>query len=822
MAGPVKGNIGQEEIVLNDAATETTLLKLLAAIEKSGGGGGGSGGGGASEAQKNLVAMAQQTGKTTKELEEFEESVEDAGNMLTRGFGQMFASVQGLATEFLSGSSRMSDFTSHITGALANFPIVGGAAAGALQLLVSAVDQSVDTFRELSGSGIDLGSDLMNVRLAAADAGFTLDTFTEVVGQNSAALAMLGGSANAGAARFTEISKQLKSSRTEFSRLGLTMGEIAGFTADYMEQQTKLGRAQRMSDAQLAQGTKDYVFQLDYLSRVTGQQREEVAEQLRLAREDNRLKSLYANLPKEQADALDALMVQFADQPQDFKDGIAELFVGGGVAIGDSSRRMIAELGPQMADVIANIRNGTETDMNNVNAAFRDIFTNARKTRDGMGEQIAIIQTQNGQFGTMLNTAAGLTEVGAGAQKAAADQAAAAKDAEKDILEFESTMTNARNQIYAALINSGIFTQVQSAMSSFAGFLNEGGVEKIKAAIQPFTDWFTGLLSDLQGEEPIMDVVKRYLQEGLSKLGEFIKPMLSSAFSGLGSLIMGAIFGGGSDSATPEAGAEGGSGGGSTEASSGIFFGLDGALEKFAGLVAVGGAVYVAIKGFQTLLGGFAAPAVAAGALVITGLLVGTGGAIALAGQGISSAGDGIEKIASGLERMGAIEGSENIKGLGSALGDMGTAMLSLGAGNVLDSIMGFFGASSPFEKMVEGINEFSSVDPVALASMTSASGALGGLKSFADDIDSAKVEDFAEAIEKLAKAMEELNEEYADTKGFFGGGGPGSQDILNAIASGTSQGSAGVNSSIEQLVTLMRENNRISRQILAATGDAV
>ena len=45
MAGPVKGNIGQDEIVLNDAATETTLLKLLAAIEKGGGGGGGGGGG---------------------------------------------------------------------------------------------------------------------------------------------------------------------------------------------------------------------------------------------------------------------------------------------------------------------------------------------------------------------------------------------------------------------------------------------------------------------------------------------------------------------------------------------------------------------------------------------------------------------------------------------------------------------------------------------------------------------------------------------------------------------------------------------------------
>ena len=40
MAGPVKGTIGQDEVTLKDAATETTLLKILAAMKKSGGGGG--------------------------------------------------------------------------------------------------------------------------------------------------------------------------------------------------------------------------------------------------------------------------------------------------------------------------------------------------------------------------------------------------------------------------------------------------------------------------------------------------------------------------------------------------------------------------------------------------------------------------------------------------------------------------------------------------------------------------------------------------------------------------------------------------------------
>ena len=83
---PVKGTIGQDEVTPNDAAIKTTLLKMLAAIQK-GGGSGGAGGGAVRDAQKNLVEMAKATGKTTKELEEFEDQVEETSTALSRGFG---------------------------------------------------------------------------------------------------------------------------------------------------------------------------------------------------------------------------------------------------------------------------------------------------------------------------------------------------------------------------------------------------------------------------------------------------------------------------------------------------------------------------------------------------------------------------------------------------------------------------------------------------------------------------------------------------------------------------------------------------------------
>ena len=56
------------------------------------------------------------------------------------------------------------------------------------------------------------------------------------------------------------------------------------------------------------------------------------------------------------------------------------------------------------------------------------------------------------------------------------------------------------------------------------------------------------------------------------------------------------------------------------------------------------------------------------GAGVLAGLLLGTGGAIALAGQGISSAGDGLEKMAAGVERMAAVKDTANLANVAESI----------------------------------------------------------------------------------------------------------------------------------------------------------
>lgn len=794
MAGPVKGTIGQDEVTLNDAATETTLLKMLAAIQK-GGGSGGAGGGAAGDAQKNLVEMAKATGKTTKELEEFEDQVEETSSALSRGFGQVTAMLGGLAHEFMGGATSISDFSSHITGALSAIPIVGPLVGGALQLLIGVVDSNIATFREMSQVGADFGDSIFGAKLAATQAGLSLETFQNVVTSNSQALALFAGGASEGAKRFANISGMIqKQFGPQFSRLGLTMEETAEYTADYLELQTRLGRSQRMTDSQLSQGVANTVMEIDKLARVTGKRRDQIMKEMKDNAEDKRLKLIFNTMDQAAQQNLNGVLTMMDAASPDLKNAITEMVATGGVPLNAMGQDLI-RLNPNLAAMSAGLKDGSVS-QEEFMAEIRKTAEMADNLTDAQKQQYSTLAAMGSEVGSAIIEIIGMKEAGKALTKAQQDQLDAFEAREKATADFERVLQETKNKIMDALINSGVFDTIATMMGDFTAWLGSpDGIKRIEEFTTTLSTKFKELLEAFKS----------------GNLMQYVKDMLATGLSGLGGMIgslIGGIFSGGSDDEESASGE-----GGEKKKSGGIFVGLDSALEKLAGLVAVGGVVYVAIKGFQALLGGFAAPQVILGAGVLAGLLLGTGGAIALAGQGISSAGDGLEKMASGVERMAAVKDTANLANVAESLGALGSAMLGLAAGGVVDSIASFFGAKSPFDKMVEGINKFSEIDGTAVANLTASSGGLAGLKAFADDLNAKNVEDFADAIDKLVDQLSDLNTELSkDNNGFFTKGtGPNAGSVL-----GGGNGGGGLsNSGMQTLISLMRENNMLTKRLL-------
>jgi hypothetical protein len=278
-------------------------------------------------------------------------------------------------------------------------------------------------------------------------------------------------------------------------------------------------------------------------------------------------------------------------------------------------------------------------------------------------------------------------------------------------------------------------------------------------AMQPVVDWFGNLISDIKEFgfkdtlinlfEDITDVIKSTLFGGLTDNQKQEQSQLQSEKAALESA--GAKQGGAGEAQRQRLAEinerlnklkEKGEGGGILSGILGDFV--------FPKALMAGGA---AILGITALAGAFSAlgnPAAMAGMAAVGALLIGTGAAIMLAGQGVNLAGDGIQKVSTGLQEMSKIKDVQKLQDIGASLGGLGDGLLKLAKGGVLESISSFFGADSPFTKIVDGVNEFSDIDGKALTSLFMTSSNLSSLQKVTDSLDTNPLDQFTNSMVKL------------------------------------------------------------------------
>ena len=812
MAEKVTGVIGQEDVTLENAATEATLLKLLKAMGSKGDGGSkGSG----EQSKKQLAALAKQTGKTTKELEELEEAANNVGNVYIRGMGQIANAFKGLTGELLTGGDRISDFTSHITGALESIPIVGGLIGGIGQLLVSTIDNQVDTFRDLSKVGIDFGENLYEASYMAAKTSLNMEQYSGVISSNAEMLAKLGGSAGNGAKAFTGLLQGVSKNSQLFMQLGMTMEEVSEYTADYVTQQQRLGRGERLSSKQSLSSAQAYIKEVDKLAKATGKQRDEISGAMNEVANDKRLKGVLAGLDEIAGLAITSTVTMLSARDAELGEAVKEMIAMGGVPYSEAATALallnpgiaaatkaLGDGVPGAADMLtAEIEKARQTVLN-MSVAEKD----ALAVRAAMGDQVALTTLSVLGLGNLVESVSAAQIEQAKKQKAIDDGRAVT------VLAFEKTITETRNKMKAALIDSGIFASVTKVLTNittkFQELMDEGGgISKIKSAATSFGEVITGLMESFQ-KGTLMKDIGKYLADGLNKLGVLIAPHISTAMSGLMNIAKDVIFGKRAmEGPDHDQQATGEREGGALSSFLGMLAGpaLLGGLSALGAILATG-AVFLGFKALTTVFKMFANGPVAIGAAVFTAMLIGTGAAITLAGKGIDLAGDGVEKIAAGVGEMANMKGAANFAEIATSLGLLGPALLTLTAGGVLESITSFFGSSSPFTTLVDGINEFEKIDATAIENVKLSGTALEGLSKFGKDLDVSNLKLYADQMERLGNAFEKMNDELTKDNSwipFYKGSNAGNTTMPSGGAgTGSSDQLTLLNTNIDKLVT--------------------
>lgn len=846
--------------VTSNAASEATLQLLLKALSGKGGGAGVQDAYNKAQNKGMLgqKALTKSTGAQTKATDTqtaaakasakafkmVTGAVKGTLGMLVGTLGNVANTAANLGKELLAGGTGIGDFTKHISGLVAKFPIFGGMMGGAISTMVGMIEGQIASFRQLSNSGIDFGGSLFEIMNQSTKTGLSMEQFAGALSEGSQNLATMFGGASAGASRFAGLQRELKGSIGELNRLGVSLDEVGTFTNDYLEIAKISGRYQNMTDRQLAAGTKDYIMQLDQLAKVTGMTRKEAAEALRAQANDKRLQALYASLDDATRKSIDNTLAMMGNVGPEFKEGITELIATGGAPLSEYGKGLIATM-PELGEASRQLKAGQIT-----NEEFIEIAKQAQaKQRQMLNENGEMIGTYAAMGGTLYNASLDIAkagEIGGKLSEAQQQQLDAQKNAERGLTEFESKITQIRNTILSKLIDSGVFDQLALILTEvadvFTGLFGKGGsgTKTLDSWFDSIAKWIDDVKNAFGAGASIGDVLKEYVWKPIKKAlsnfwsgtgettttenedgstttsvdkglkGQFIDSLKSvGKYLFVGGLALGAIIlamsvaigalAGPLNVASPGLLALGAAFAGIGVAAGGISLLID-AITGSVGKLADGAKKFEELDADQLKL-------VGGGLAEITGPIMdlAKGGIVAnFVGSGA------FKNLADGVKEFQTIDPS-NLHAVGPALTSLHKGMSAFTGDGVLDSIskaLGslFGGSSGSLSDLAEDVKLFADVDSQGLKNIGDG---LQSIANFIEAMDGANLRTVSKSLSELTKQLQKYQEEYskmdADTKAnlvsnftSFGEGQKGAADKLDQL-----------NNSVQMMLVELRKQTR-------------
>lgn len=351
----VTGNFGQEEIVLNNAATEATLKQLLGAMqvvaakaksefknhaefEKAMGNLAGTTQNQVKNGKKfndSTLRAYKAKDKETASVEDNIKAYDEAQAKLTnfsRNAEKAASTIVSLINKVSSAADAVRGMDGSIgsaVGALGQIPMgVGDVIKGIFGPVAGAVDQTHAAFLEVSSVGANFGGNMAAMLKSSSEAGLSLSEFGGIIKGNSEALMLLGGSTAEGAKRLAKLGKDIRNTplAADLARLGFSTADINEGFADYSKMLARNGRLQGKTDAELIQGTHTYLKNLDAVSKLTGKSKEALQAEEDARQSDAQYRIMMSKLDEDGQKNMKALMDSI---PKQHQAGLKEILATG-------------------------------------------------------------------------------------------------------------------------------------------------------------------------------------------------------------------------------------------------------------------------------------------------------------------------------------------------------------------------------------------------------------------------------------------------------------------------------------------------------------
>ena len=550
-------------IEAKNAASEETLLEILKVMQatqkavqtqnKKGspaaaaGGGAGAAMGGAAGAAAGMGASLAMAGKAAMGLGK---AVGVAGTMVGKGLGvagaaagfaagqlvgaasaagKAIGALAGLGTTAMNLAGQLAGMGNSISsaagvvnGALSSLPGVfgkiGAVVGTAFMAVTAAAERLVGAYQTAAQVGATFGGSLNSMTAAASGAGMTLEKFAGLIQKNGEALTYLGGTTEAGAKRFAQLSKELRTGQAgaELLRLGYSTEQVNSGMAAYIGLMGKSGALQNMTASQIAKSSASYLKDLDALAKITGQTREEKQKEQEALMKDAQFRAAVAGMDAESQKQMMNYVTSF---PKEQQAAIKDMIATGTVTSEEAVK--FAAMMPQAA-------NQAMAFGRTLQAGGKISQDQMNRSRDAaIGEAKMNVQRYKaqGQFNTEMGQAyVGMAEL---ASKTAGDWAQAQKEGTEatkkanqaeQIEKFKQRIAEISNTFTALLASSGM-------LDTFGQVL-ESVVSIISAFVIPAVQTFMGVLQAIV--PPIMNVLVPVITSLSAALMTMLGPVLDS------------------------------------------------------------------------------------------------------------------------------------------------------------------------------------------------------------------------------------------------------------------------------------------------------
>lgn len=250
------------------------------------------------------------------------------------------------------GAGDISDFTAVFKDRL-------GLIGVGLQNFGNFADTSLDAFRTLSNVGANFGQNLFALRETAASAALPLQDFVKLISANSESLALLYGNTTQGAKRFSQLSEQFR--RTSIERLaplGFTVDQLNEVLLTTLTLQRRTGNFVEGSTQDQIASAERLGVELDKLSKLTGQQRTQLAKQIESQLANERFTAFLTTKTGEAGQRLSAFAASINGLAPGLTEGFQDLIANSGVPVTESAKMLVQNI-PEASGIIQQLTAGT-------------------------------------------------------------------------------------------------------------------------------------------------------------------------------------------------------------------------------------------------------------------------------------------------------------------------------------------------------------------------------------------------------------------------------------------------------------------------------